>query len=102
MQPEVPSGALCSEDFELACRRLERTAVARRTHGEPAMIKNGRQYRITGSHVEKFERALQEIASRPSQAAEVDPLVQRAIAEGMESQLSELREEMAEYEALRS
>lgn len=66
------------------------------------MIKNGRQYRITKSQAEKFERALQEISRRSSQEADVDPLVQQAIVEGTESQLSELQEELAEYEALRS
>jgi len=63
------------------------------------MIANERQYRITRTAAREFEEALVRLetveAHRP-------PELRRVMREAMESQLEELREEIAEYDALRS
>lgn len=66
------------------------------------MIKNERQYRITKAQADKFESALAQATERASQRDDIDPLVQLAISDGLRSQLEELKEELAEYESLRS
>jgi hypothetical protein len=62
------------------------------------MIANERQYRITRTAAREFEEALDRLeaveAHRP-------PELRRVMREAMESQLEELREELADYEALR-
>ena len=63
------------------------------------MIANERQYRITKAAAERFEEALAQGRDQPS---DLDPRLQRAMREGIESQLDELREQIAEYEALRT
>ena len=63
------------------------------------MITNERQYRITKAEAERFEGAL---AKADVQGAHLDSRLSKAMREGLESQLAELREQMAEYEALRS
>lgn len=63
------------------------------------MITNERQYRITKTEIERFEKSL----SQPTeQGKDLHPELQRAMREGLESQLQELREEVEEYDALRS
>lgn len=63
------------------------------------MITNERQYRITKNAVGEFEEALSRLetveADRP-------PEMRRVTREAIESQLEELREQVTEYEALRS
>ncbi len=63
------------------------------------MIANERQFRITNAAAREFEEALTNLetveAHRP-------PELRRVMREAMESQLEELREEIAAYEALRS
>jgi ribosome-binding protein aMBF1 (putative translation factor) len=66
------------------------------------MIENDRQYQLTRSQADKFERALAEIQEMPVDATEIDPLIQQAITQGMQSQLEELRAEIEAYEALSS
>ncbi|MBI4218596.1 MAG: helix-turn-helix domain-containing protein [Chloroflexi bacterium] len=63
------------------------------------MIANERQYRITKAAMERFEEAL---AKSQEPRTERDPRLQQAMREGIESQLEELREQLAEYEALRA
>ena len=63
------------------------------------MITNERQYRITKAEAKRFEEAL---AGAEKASAPVHPRIQQAMREGLESQLQELREQLAEYEALRS
>lgn len=63
------------------------------------MITNERQYRITKAAVERFEDAL---AHGHEQGVHLHPRLQQAMQESLESQIAELREELAEYEALRS
>lgn len=63
------------------------------------MITNERQYRIAKAEAERFEEAL---AQGDESIMDLDPRLRRAMREGLESQLEELREQLAEYEALRS
>lgn len=62
------------------------------------MIANERQYRITKAAAERFEEAL---AKGQEPRSDLDPRLYQAMREGIESQLEELREELAEYETLR-
>jgi ribosome-binding protein aMBF1 (putative translation factor) len=62
------------------------------------MITNERQYRITKAEIARFEEAL----SQAEQGKDLHRDLQQAMREGTESQLQELREELAEYEALRA
>src|SRR4051812_41721705 len=65
------------------------------------MIKNEREYRITKSQAQKFELALaQEAASEGVEG--LHPLIQKAQRDALQSQWEELREQIAEYESLRS
>ncbi len=70
------------------------------------MIKNERQYRITRTQAQQFERALAQLqVSAGSQSGELEglhPLLRKAQREALESQLGDLREQLAEYEALAS
>jgi len=65
------------------------------------MIKNERQYRISRTAAERFETALRTLAERPSQAGPRD-ILDQAEEDGLRSQLEDLREQISEYEALRS
>ena len=63
------------------------------------MIKNEREYRITKAQAAKLERALAELSSAPSEP-DIHPLLAQAERDGLESQLADLKNEVAEYEAL--
>jgi ribosome-binding protein aMBF1 (putative translation factor) len=63
------------------------------------MIANERQYRITRTAAREFEVAL---ARLETVEAHRTPELRQVMREAMESQLEELREEMADYDALRS
>jgi ribosome-binding protein aMBF1 (putative translation factor) len=63
------------------------------------MIANERQYRITNAAAREFEEAL---ASLETAEAHRPPELRQVMREAIESQLEELSEELAEYEALRS
>jgi transcriptional regulator with XRE-family HTH domain len=65
------------------------------------MIKNEREYRITKAQAERFEHALSELGASGGDPR-LDPLLQKAEREAIQSQLEELHEQIAEYEALRS
>lgn len=65
------------------------------------MIKNEREYRITKAQAAKFEHALAQL-SGPGAGAELHPLVQKAQRDAVQSQLDELKDELEEYESLRS
>ena len=62
------------------------------------MIKNERQYRITKSQIAKFEAALNEVAARSN----VDPRLRKLEEDALRSQLDELRDEVDQYQRLRS
>ena len=63
------------------------------------MITNERQYRITKAEAERFKQAL---SQSDAQTADLHPLLREARREGLESQLQELRDQLTEYETLRS
>jgi hypothetical protein len=64
------------------------------------VITNERQYRITKAEVKKFERALADAeAAQPS--TDLHPRLQRAMRDGLASQLHDLRREIEAFEALR-
>lgn len=66
------------------------------------MITNERQYRITRSKANRFLRAIEEFDAAERERSGVHPRLVQAEREGIESQLADLREELAEYERLQS
>ena len=62
------------------------------------MIANERQYRITKAEAARFAEAL---AQPEEHLAHLHPRLRQAMREGAESQLEELKAELADYEALR-
>jgi HTH-type transcriptional regulator / antitoxin HigA len=64
------------------------------------MITNERQHRISRAEAKRFEKAI-EHAERQAQGGELHPRLQRAMVDGLRSQLDELREEISKYEDLR-
>lgn len=66
------------------------------------MIKNERQYRVTQTQAKKFEQALAQFDKNLDKREEVHPLLWKAQRDALQSQLSDLREELEEYEALKS
>lgn len=66
------------------------------------MIKNELQYRVTQAQAKKFEEALAQFNNNLDNREEVHPLLWKAQRDALHSQLSELREQIEEYEALKS
>lgn len=66
------------------------------------MIKNERQYRVTQAQAKKFEEALAQFEGNLDKREEVHPLLWQAQRDALQSQLSELCEEIEEYKALKS
>lgn len=66
------------------------------------MIKNERQYRITKSQAEKFAHALEGMTKESGENLEIHPLIRKAQEDALRSQLTELRQELEEYESLQS
>jgi transcriptional regulator with XRE-family HTH domain/dephospho-CoA kinase/Zn-dependent peptidase ImmA (M78 family) len=64
------------------------------------MIKNERQYRITRSQAQKFQAAIREL-EETKPAKNVSPVLHKAQIDALRSQLVDLEEEIADYEALR-
>jgi len=64
------------------------------------MIKNERQYKITRAQVANFERALRQLEQQPD--PQLHPRLRQAEIDGVRSQLEEMREDVAEYEELKS
>ena len=65
------------------------------------MIKNAREYRITKTQIRKLEAALFQIKGQKGKAAGIHPLLEKAQADALKSQLQDLLNEVTEYEALR-
>lgn len=63
------------------------------------MIGNDREYRVTNAAIKRFEDALAQLEER---SAERHPLLQQALRESIEGELHTLREQVAEYDVLRS
>ena len=66
------------------------------------MITNERQYRITRNKALSFAHAIEEFNARPEEPTDVHARLLQAEREAMESQLMELREELEEFEQLKS
>ena len=66
------------------------------------MITNERQYRITRKKALGFARAIDEFDATSDERTNVHPKLLLAEWEAMESQLADLREELEEYEQLKS
>lgn len=66
------------------------------------MIKNERQYLITKTQVERFERTLEEIVSGNSGDEDLHPFIAKAREDAIRSQVADLRTELQEYEALKA
>jgi len=64
------------------------------------MIRNERQYRITKAQLEKFERGF--AARSPTPPPDIHPRIAQAQRDAISSQMDELREELAAYDALQS
>jgi len=64
------------------------------------MITNERQHRITRAEIRRFEDALAH--AHADEPGDLDSRILRAMIEGLESQLEELREQVQQYEALRN
>lgn len=62
------------------------------------MIMNDRQFSITRSQLKKMKDALRHCVERKVSG---NPLLHEAMIEGMKSQIQELEQEIAEYEALK-
>ena len=63
------------------------------------MIANELQRRVTQTAIRDFEEAL---ARLDEDAKDRPAWIRKGLREGMESQLADLRQELAEYEALRA
>jgi ribosome-binding protein aMBF1 (putative translation factor) len=63
------------------------------------VIKNEKQYRITRAQARRFEEAIAELA-RQQRPANISPRLWRAQHDAAESQLRDLREQLAAYEKL--
>jgi hypothetical protein len=61
------------------------------------MIKNEREYRTTTAQANKLEQALSQLDT-PQAPTGLHPLIQKAQRDAFQSQLDELREQIAEYE----
>ncbi len=66
------------------------------------MIKNERQYRITKAQSERFSEALRELEGATAEGLGLHPLLFKAKKDAVRSQLSDLEEELRDYEGLRS
>jgi hypothetical protein len=65
------------------------------------MIANEQQRTVTLEPIKRFEDALAQWAATPVGSISVHPLFHQAHIEALKSQLDELREEVAEYDAMR-
>jgi hypothetical protein len=63
------------------------------------MIQNQRQYKITQSWIEKFEKGMQEMQNS-AEAEKMHPVERRLYEDSLQGQLDTLREEVAAYECL--
>lgn len=65
------------------------------------MIKNERQYRITKAQAKRFSRALHTARERREAPGGPHPLIAKAQADALASQLADLEGEIEEYESLK-
>ena len=77
---------------------FEATIKGESPQGVAAMIRNERQYRITKAQVDEFDRKARSLTETPPPG--VHPRILQAQRDAIQSQLEELREGLAAYEAL--
>ena len=65
------------------------------------MITNERQYRIARSEARKFEEAITAATER-GPSPDVHPRIHQAMIESLESELAVLRDQLKQYEALKT
>ena len=65
------------------------------------MIENERQYRVTKKRITQFEESLASLLATPRPDT-LPPRLHLAMRESIESQLADLRQELAEYDALKA
>ena len=65
------------------------------------MIENEQQYLVTQKRIAQFEESLAGLLATP-RPEKLSPRLHRAMRESVESQLADLRQEVAEYEALQA
>jgi ribosome-binding protein aMBF1 (putative translation factor) len=65
------------------------------------MIENERQYRVTKRRIAQFETSLTSLRATP-RPANMPGRLHQVMQESLESQLTDLRREVAEYEALKA
>jgi ribosome-binding protein aMBF1 (putative translation factor) len=63
------------------------------------VIKNQQQYRVTKAQVKRLEEALKRARAAKTS---LQPALHEAVIAGLEEQISELQEEMEEYDALKT
>ena len=66
------------------------------------MIANEQQYRVSRRKERSFHEAIERFDTQGSEANAVHPRIRQAEREAMESQLGDLRAELAEYERLKA
>jgi DNA-binding XRE family transcriptional regulator len=64
------------------------------------VIKNERQFKITKSQADKFTAAINELKTAPARG--MHPSLRKAELDGLQSQLDDLSQEIAEYVALQN
>lgn len=64
------------------------------------MIKNKLEHRLAVAQADKFEQALSQLDISEA-TAKLHPLIRKAQRDALQSQLDELRDEIAEYESLK-
>ena len=66
------------------------------------MIKNERQYRITKAQADRFSQTLYSLRQHSGETEGVHPLIVKAQEDALRSQLTDLEEELREYESLKA
>jgi ribosome-binding protein aMBF1 (putative translation factor) len=66
------------------------------------MILNERQYLVTRTKIKEFESVISELSTQPPSDDLNEQILDQATLDGLESQLEEMREEVAEYERLKA
>jgi ribosome-binding protein aMBF1 (putative translation factor) len=66
------------------------------------MIRNARQYRITQAQTSKLERALARLKAGEMTQTTMHPRLRQAEQDALQSQIEDLREQLTEYDALRT